>query len=209
MDTKRRNKALLRAIVAGFCTIALSAQAGVIVTLRADQQYLGGEFATTADAAAGGGGSTFYDQTVVTPPGANTLYITLSSQGDTHDGAALEVLCLVDGIACNPNGAGAADAAPEGWVTLNKEPVPDGDAINCDDGGGGAGDCHDNTVAYRWCARLPVVRFPALRNVQLRLASSDGVSVVFIENATTSVDANVGPGGVCAVVPDLSGDTTD
>jgi hypothetical protein len=30
MDTQQRNKALLRAAVAGFCTIALSAQAGVI-----------------------------------------------------------------------------------------------------------------------------------------------------------------------------------
>jgi hypothetical protein len=203
MDTKRRNKALLRAAVAGFCTIALSAQAGIITTLRADRQYLGGEFATTTASAPAGGGATFYNQTVLTPPGANTLYITLSTQGDTHGGAALQVLCLVNGIACNPNGAGAADVAPQGWVTLTKLPAATGGASNCDDGGGGAGDCHDQTVAYRWCARLPVSALPALRNVQLRLASSDGVSTVFIENATTSVDANVGLGGVCAVVPDL------
>jgi len=97
----------------------------------------------------------------------------------------------VDGVACN-SGKGGADAAPFGWISLNKLPAAT-TSSNCNDGGGGTGDCHDNRVYYTWCAVVqPPPKGPATRTVQLKMASSDGVSIVYIEAAHFYIDVQHG-----------------
>jgi|SRR5579864_4113256 len=107
--------------------------------------------ATTATA--GGGGASIYTKVIAADVGENILYITISAIGDTHGGAASWFACSVDGVACN-SGKGGADAAPFGWISLNKLPAAT-TSSNCNDGGGGTGDCHDNSVTYQWCAVIP------------------------------------------------------
>jgi hypothetical protein len=115
----------------------------------------------------GEGGILAYSKEVYVPREA-TLYVTISTTGDTHGGAASWFSCVVDEDFCNP-GAGGAAGAPEGWIALQKLPAANEGADNCDDGTGGAGDCHDNSIYYTWCTNVK----KGDHTVDIRLASSE------------------------------------
>jgi hypothetical protein len=117
-----------------------------------------------------------------------TLYVTISTTGDTHGGAASWFSCVVDDEFCNP-GAGGAAGAPGGWIALLKLPAANEGADNCDDGGGGAGDCHDNSIYYTWCTNVK----RGDHTVDIRLASSEESgqedTTVFYEAAHFYIEA--------------------
>ena len=146
------------------------------------------EVSTTATPLAGGaGGTVVYDKTLSVP--FQTVYVTFSATGETHNGAALLMTALVDGVPCEAF-EGRADAGPSGWITLQKLPQP-GVVTNCNDDGGGSADCHDNNLYFSCCAQ---VENPPTHNVQIKLASSNG-SRVFYERATIYIDGSPNPGG--------------
>ena len=166
-----------------------------------------GEITTTATPAASPvpgapGGIVIYDKTLNIPPGV--VYLTFSAQGDTHDGAALLMTASITDASgnvtiCQPmaTAGGAAEfGAP--WMTLLK--LPDGETPpnNCDDGGGGPADCHDNSFSFSCCALLS--GGGNNRDVKISMASSDG-GRVFYEDSTIYIDRgpNAG-GGFCQAV---------
>jgi hypothetical protein len=160
------------------------------------------------------GGTAVYTKTVFVPSGNNTLYVTLSATGDEHlnddyldpefgKGAAAEYTCLVDGAFCNP-GTGGAAGSPAGWLALSK--LPDGGdylvSNNCNDGGGGTADCHDNGVYYTWCTSIE----PGTHTVQIRLGSSNG-GTVFLEKAHYYIDTSCIRGANrCTQAPNPAGE---
>ncbi len=177
--------------------IGVQADPDAIRRLAADFDFFGlGEEASTVLTVDPGdptaGGISIYEKTVFVPEKTNTMYITMYTTGDTHDGAASCFSCLVDGAFCNPGGQGAARCAlgaagpvpVPGWITLLKEPAGHA-GTNCDDGVGGSGDCHDNAIAYSWCT--PIEK--GVHTVQLRMASSTG-GTVFVEQAHFYVDVS-------------------
>ena len=139
------------------------AQAQNLIRKSAEFLYFGttappAEAATTAAASAtAAGGLTVYTKSVSTGIGESELYVTVSAAGDTHGGAGLLISCLVDGTACNAGDSGGS-ATPAGWIRIQKMPKPT-TSTNCNDGGGGTGDCHDNPVNYTWCMALPPPAF--------------------------------------------------
>jgi hypothetical protein len=158
--------------------------------LAAEFDFFGFEAQTAAEPP----GIAIYRKTVDVPHPTNTLYLTLSTTGDTHDGAASCFTALLDGAFFNPGGQGAARCAGggetpvEGWITLLKLPGQTGDpgGTNCDDGGGGPGDCHDNSIYYQWCTPVE----PGKHEVEIRMASDTEGKTVFIEQAHFYVDAS-------------------
>jgi len=139
-------------------------------------------------------GQVFSTERLDVPQGDTVLYVTVSAQADVHGGAALLLSCRVDGAFCNP-GTGLFDAGPPGWVTVLKVPVANSGASNCNDGGGGAGDCHDNHVAATWCVPIN----PGTRTIELRLATSIAGETVFMERGHIYIDSNdpFDPSGTC------------
>jgi hypothetical protein len=133
---------------------------------------------------------TIYNKTVTVPLGNNVIYVTLSATGDSHGGAAVLLRCLVDGSACG----GTTFAGGAGWIRLQK--TPDAYSDNCNDGGGGGGDCHDNSITYTWCKSVGT----GTRTVKLQLASSDEFDRVFMEGVSVYVDVNsiAGSSSKCA-----------
>lgn len=148
--------------------------------------------------AAGDDGVVIYTKTLFVPPGLDTLFVTVSTTGDTHQGSALLLSCRLDGAFCNPGPTGAA-AVPPGWISLQKhfnydttytaapnDPLAGG-APSSGDGGGGLGDMHDNSIYYTWCTEVP--RAGGTHTVDIRLATSSAGNIVFIENAHFYIDA--------------------
>lgn len=134
-------------------------------------------------------GEAIYEKTLFVPGDANVLYLTMSTTGDTHDGAAGCFTALVDGEFFNAGGQGAARCAADGtlsvpgWVTLIKLPNT---STNCNDGGGGGGDCHDNSISYQWCTPIE----HGTHTVQVRMATNSAGKTVFIEQAFFYVDSS-------------------
>ena len=167
-----------------------SADDGDLKRLVAEFDFFGFEASTDAEPP----GIAIYRKTIDVPHRTNTLYLTLSTTGDTHDGAASCFTALLDGVFFNPGGQGAARCADggetpvEGWITLLKLPGQIGDpgGTNCEDGGGGPGDCHDNGIYYQWCT--PVEK--GKHEVEIRMASDTNGKAVFIEQAHFYVDAS-------------------
>jgi hypothetical protein len=103
-----------------------SADDGALKRLVAEFDFFapGQEAATAAEPP----GIAIYRKTVDVPKRTNTLYLTLSTTGDTHDGAASCFTALLDGAFFNPGGQGAArcagggDISVPGWITLLKLP---------------------------------------------------------------------------------------
>ena len=153
-----------------------------------------------------GDGRRIYDKTVFVPAGKNTAYVTMSTTGDTHGGAASCFTCVITDPAgnrtfCNPGGQGASRCNDDGgtnvpgWITLLKLPqtaLPDVyldnglPATNCTDGGGGSADCHDNSIHYEWC--VPVEA--GTHRVELWMATDSDNKTVFIEQAHFYIDAS-------------------
>jgi hypothetical protein len=127
----------------------------------------------------------------------------MSTTGDTHGGAAGCFTAKVDGAFFNPGGQGAAKCAGNGtvnkpgWVALIKEPAG-GASANCNNGGGGSGDCHDNSITYQWCT--PIKHGP--HDVEVRMATSHAGNTAFIEQAFFYVDASrIQKGSACGAPP--------
>jgi hypothetical protein len=139
-------------------------------------------------------GQVFSTERLDVPDGDTVLYVSISAQADTHGGAALLLSCRVDGAFCNPGGSGGA-SGPPGWVTVLKLPVANSGASNCNDGGGGAADCHDNHIAATWCVPIK----PGTRTIELRLATSIAGETVFMERGHIYIDSNdpFDPSGTC------------
>ncbi len=143
--------------------------------------------ATTTSNPAAPGGSSCYSKTFFIPGKVNVLRVTWSTTGDSHSGAAMQMACLIT------NGAGVttfcqtgfgADGAPSGWLTALLVPTGTGNT-NCNDGGGGSADCHDNSIYYAWCVQvLP----KDVYTIDLRMGSSDG-GTVFTEKSTFYIDS--------------------
>lgn len=176
-----------------------------------------GEISTTATPAASPvpgapGGVVVYDKTLNIPPGV--AYITFSAQGDTHEllgpgpaflpipgtGSALLMSASITDAAgnvtiCQPMAtAGGAALFGAPWMTLLK--LPDGEPPNnCNNGGGGPADCHDNAFSFSCCALISGGGNGGDDNggggtphdVKINMASSNG-GTVFYEDSTIYID---------------------
>lgn len=168
---------------------------GPLSRLAADPLFFGIEQDTALEPP----GAEIYFKTLFVPFPNNTLYLTMSTTGDAHNGAASCFTALLDGAFFNPGLQGAARCGAAGtvnvpgWVALLKLPEPTGGSNNCNDGGGGAGDCHDNSIHYEWCA--PVT--PGFHNVAVRMATNTAGKSVFIEQAFFYVDSAQLFGNAC------------
>ncbi len=205
MPERRLIRSLLTTLVgAGLFAAAIgipstAAAQGTLRRLAADFQYFGpGEEAVTSlDALADG--TQVYSRTIFVPPLQNTLFLTISTTGDQHDGAGQCFTAKIDGAYFNPGGQGAAKCADAGttrvpgWVTLQKTPVASGGADNCNDGFGGAGDCHDNGIHYEWCTSVTA----GSHDVEVRMSSDTNGKNVFIEQAFFYVDSAQLVGSPC------------
>ncbi len=200
-------KYVLTAVVLTTClSVGPGAKGQAIIREAADYfKFDGTEFVTAVTAVNGvttvtpgsPDGALFYRKTVTVSPQSNTLYVSIYATGDSHSGAAEWLSCRVTpqaspGVApfCRPSAAEAVDEAPSGWITLLKLPQdvesPEGQN-NCNDGGGGTADCHDNGITYQWC--VPV-RGGASVTVDLRMATSAAGSDVFIEKGHVYIDSS-------------------
>ncbi len=171
----------------------LTAKAQVLLRLKAEwQDFNGGETFTNSPPP----GIIVYNKNVFVPAGVNTLYVTFSGFGDDHGGNTLLLTCMLNGAFCNP---GTVSATGLPWVAALKhfDYNTACGLANCwppggfvfGDGGGGAGDMHDNTIYATWCNSQNVMP-GAVNNVQLKLASSPGTDFVFYEAAHIYIDAS-------------------
>jgi len=148
----------------------------------------------------GSGGDVIYDKTMFIDASHNTAYVTISATGDTHTGSRMMFTALIDDVACNPcpNPVGGS---PNGWLTLQRHADYNVYGLSpgyVGDGGGGAGDVHDNSVYYTWCCKLPPPPDDTtgrLINAKVKMASGPspetGLSdIVFIEGIHFYVDVN-------------------
>lgn len=154
------------------------------------------EIATNVAPAPGGqGGTVIYNKNFFVADDINTLYVTISATGDTHGGARLQLACLVDGRPCNP-GPSTVGGAPPGWFTAKRFDNYNDNYVGTGfggDGGGGAGDVHDNSIHKTWCT--PFETKAGTHNVQIKMASNaapgDPGSVgqfVFLEAVDFTID---------------------
>lgn len=185
-------------------TLALASWVGAAPLHRLSSDFQDGESLgqdevfTLRDTVAGG--SHVYTKTLSIPFGV--VYVTFSGTGDTHDGAALLMRATVTDAAGNVTvfnplvGGGLPSAGPPGWITLQKLPVTPG-PNNCNDGGGGTADCHDNNLIFSGCALVTSDGGspPTTHTVDLYLATSVSGSTVFYERASINIDASPNPGG--------------
>jgi len=155
-----------------------------------------GEIFTNAPALAGGaGGLVVYSKTVKLNQDMDVLYVTFSGQGDVHLGSALLMTATVNGALVQPvagqtAGGGGGPHVQTGWYTLNHLPQST-TGTNCNDGGGGTDDCHDNTIYFSGCARLEThEKEVKSATVNIKLANLPGgdANVSFYERATIYID---------------------
>ena len=152
------------------------------------------------------GGNLAYTKSVAIP--FPVTYITFSAQGDGHLGTALLMQATVTDSSgattiCQPlsgqtgPGGGGANLFPQ-WYTLLHLPDAGAAVANCNDGGGGSADCHDNTISFSCCALVTPDSGASTHSVNIGLASSTGGNV-FYERSTIYVDGSPNPGGnLCA-----------
>jgi hypothetical protein len=174
--------------------LTVAAYAGQVRQFAA--QYLnfdGTEQTTTL--APSSGGQPIYQGTVVAPADTDTLEITISATADLLDGGvpvsnSLWLNCQVDGVACNTGVNSAGNSVP-GWVPVlslasgaqipKPTPTPTSPAT-----------ATDNNIHYTWC--IPIkpkkVSHSLSHDVQISMASGDGVHAVQIEQIHVFVDGN-------------------
>lgn len=152
------------------------------------------------------GGNLAYTKSVSIP--FPVTYITFSAQGDAHSGTALLMQATVTDSSgnttiCQPlsgqtgPGGGGPNLFPQ-WYTLLHLPDAGTAVANCNDGGGGSADCHDNTISFSCCALVTPDSGASAHSVNIGLASSTG-GTVFYERSTIYVDGSPNPGGnLCA-----------
>ncbi len=142
----------------------------------------------------GTGGAVVYTKTVATK-GLNTLYVTFSAQGDSHSGSALLMNAFVNGGLCQPlagqsGGGGGGIHVKTGWYTLSHLPQST-TGTNCNDGGGGTADCHDNTIYFSCCARINPAATSSSVAIKLANLPGGGANISFYERATIYIDGQV------------------
>ena len=149
-----------------------------------------------------GGGNLAYAKSVSIP--FPVTYITFTAQADGHAGAALLMQATVtdsSGITtiCQPlsgqtgPGGGGPNLFPQ-WYTLLHLPDAGTAVTNCNDGGGGSADCHDNAISFSCCALVTPDSGGSAHSVNIGLASSTG-GTVFYERSTIYVDGSPNPTG--------------
>ena len=143
-------------------------------------------------------GDQIYQRTFNLPATDDVVFVTLSTTGDTHGGAASWFSALVNGAVCNDGNEGAG-FAPGGWIPLQKHANsgPGGD------GGGGPGDMHDNGIYYTWCCRKGV-RPGGANTVEIRMATSIPGQFVFVERSHYYIDS--ARGDLCKEAEPIAGD---
>lgn len=152
-------------------------------------KFDGTEFATATTAVNFPGqpdGALFFRGRVTPEPDSNVLFVSFYATGDEHGGAKSWFSCRLNGAPCRTSPPFAVDEAPNGWITLHHLPASP-PTTNCNDGGGGPGDCHDNGIAYQWCVPIPKAGAPL--TVDLRMATSNPGTLVFIEKGHVFIDA--------------------
>jgi len=166
-----------------------------------------GEIFTTLPALAGGaGGTVVYDKTVAFAADVDVLYVTFSAQGDSHLGSALLMNATVNGNLIEPlagqtAGGGGGPHVQTGWYTLLILPTtavnPFTPANNCNDGGGGTADCHDNTIYFSGCYALQPADDKKTARVKIKLADLPGgdANFAFYERSTIYIDGQHDPRG--------------
>jgi hypothetical protein len=176
------------------------ASADLLNRLSADFQNTASganEVSTNLAAGAGGtGGRLVYSKTVPAPANLRTLYVTFSAQGDAHNGSALLMRATVNGRLCQPllgqtGGGGGGTHVQTGWYTLIHLPQST-TGTNCNDGGGGTADCHDNTIYFSCCTRTATPPNPLVK-IYLANLPGGGANISFYERATIYVDGETNP----------------
>jgi hypothetical protein len=208
MKMSRQNRAIASklSLAAGLAVATSLSAAGGLQRLSAEFQNNtslggGGEVATTAAAGAGGaGGLVVYSKTLKVPEGVNVLYVTFSGQADSHEGSALLMTATVNGALVEPlagqtAGGGGGPHVQTGWYTLLH--LPDsGAGTNCNDGGGGTADCHDNGIYFTGCAHIASTgkkddddeKTTATVEIKLANLPGGGANTSFYERATIYID---------------------
>jgi len=119
----------------------------------------------------GSGGAVIYQKTLYIPRDINVLFATVTAGANSHDGARLMMTCLIDGVPCNPGQI--ASGAPAGWVVLQRYADYNRffTGFFTGDGGGAAGDLHNNSINYTWCTKLSKSWKWKPRTITIKLAS--------------------------------------
>jgi len=193
----RRKKIVFMTVLTALAvgsTVAYVQASAVVSRERADRLAMGFEIATNSTIAAP---LNFYTEPIFLSGAKRTVYITFVASADTHNGARLLMRGEVDGEACT-GGPGATPTAP-GWQSINMMPASNSGASNCNNGGGGPGDCHDNSVIYTCCMN---VQKPGPHTVALSMASGGLAGTVFFEQAHVYVDSTKTEPGFCEDLPD-------
>jgi hypothetical protein len=148
------------------------------------------------------GGNLAYTKPVSIP--FPVVYITFSAEADEHSGTALLMQATVTDSSgnitiCEPlsgqsgPGGGGPNLFPH-WYTLLHLPDAGAAVANCNDGGGGSADCHDNAISFSCCAAVTPDSGGSTHSVNIGLASSTG-GEVYYERSTIYVDGSPNPGG--------------
>ncbi|HEV8579168.1 MAG TPA: hypothetical protein VGX68_08795 [Thermoanaerobaculia bacterium] len=141
-------------------------------------------------------GTLIYQKVFFLPVTERTLFVTLSTTGDAHEGNSHWFSTQVNGQFCNPGDEGAG-FAPPGWIPLQKHFDYDNvtyttggvSGVSGGDGGGGQGDMHDNGIYYTWCCPGDLLRPGANNAVQIFMATSFANNPVFIERSHFYIDS--------------------
>jgi hypothetical protein len=177
------------ALMAGLAPTALSAQ-------QLNRWVAEFRFGAEQSTIAAPPGALIYQKVFALPATERTLFVTLSTTGDAHEGNAIWFSVQVNGALCNTGDDGAG-FAPPGWIPLQKHFDYDNvtyttggvSGVVGGDGGGGQGDMHDNGIYYTWCCPANILK-PGFNNtVQIFMATSFAGSRVFIERSHFYIDS--------------------
>jgi hypothetical protein len=148
------------------------------------------------------GGTQVYSKTFFKPLGIQSLKVVWSGTGDVHSGVAQGLRGMIDqSVDCNPPGLVNASDLPSGWIAVQKHfnyqssyLLPDGVTalFPGGDGGGGAGDMHDNAITYSWCCTVPSAS--GTHTVSVRMGNSCATTLT--PTCSPSVDETVFEEGV-------------
>ncbi len=141
-------------------------------------------------------GTLIYQKTFPLPTTEATLFVTISTTGDAHEGNSHWFSAQVNGNFCNRGNEGAG-FAPPGWIPLQKHfdynnvTYTTGGVVGVvgGDGGGGQGDMHDNGIYYTWCCPRDILKPGGNNLVQIFMATSFPGSPVFIERSHFYIDS--------------------